>query len=117
MQRSTNMVSSPTPPHNAKRSPTFADSSVELVGYGSNAQYHENDPDRLKANIDLTKRYIELMHDCGSGVKVKPGFVKDVPQTKPLSRLKKRNEVAEYGAGFGQEIRVSPWIRNERLLS
>ena len=87
----------------------FADSSVELVGYGSNAQYHENDPDRLKANIDLTKRYIELMHDCGgSGVKVKPnGFVKDVPRDQTIEQIGKAlNEVAEYGAGFGQEIRV-----------
>ena len=41
----------------------FADSPVELVGYGSNAQYHENDPAKLKHNIELTKKYIQLMHD------------------------------------------------------
>ena len=63
----------------------FADSPVELVGYGSNAQYHENNPAKVKANIALTKEYIRLMHDCGgSGVKVKPnGFAKDVPREKP----------------------------------
>lgn len=87
----------------------FADSPVELVGYGSNAQYHENDPAKVKANIELTKKYIELMHDCGgSGVKVKPnGFVNGVPREQTIEQIGKAlNEVAEYGAGFGQEIRV-----------
>ena len=41
----------------------FADSPVELVGYGSNAQYHENDPAKVQANIALTKEYLRLMHD------------------------------------------------------
>jgi sugar phosphate isomerase/epimerase len=87
----------------------FADSPVELVGYGSNAQYHENDPAKVKANIELTKKYIELMHDCGgSGVKVKPnGFVNGIPREQTIEQIGKAlNEVAEYGAGFGQEIRV-----------
>ncbi|MGB0741112.1 MAG: twin-arginine translocation signal domain-containing protein, partial [Planctomycetaceae bacterium] len=38
----------------------FEDSPVTLVGYGSNAQYHEDDPEKLEANIELTKRYIQL---------------------------------------------------------
>jgi endonuclease IV len=87
----------------------FEDSSVELVGYGSNAQYHENDPAKLKANIELTKQYIQLMHDCGgSGVKVKPnGFVKGVEHEKTIEQIGKAlNEVAEYGQQYGQQIRV-----------
>ncbi len=66
----------------------FADSPVELVGYGSNAEFHSTDPAELKRNIELTKAYVQLMHDCGgSGVKVKPNaFVKDVPHEKTLSR-------------------------------
>ncbi|MCA9033861.1 MAG: sugar phosphate isomerase/epimerase [Planctomycetaceae bacterium] len=87
----------------------FADSPVELVGYGSNAEYHSSDPARLKANIELTRKYIELMHDCGAtGVKVKPnGFAKDVPREKTIEQIGKAlNEVAEYGQQFGQEIRV-----------
>ena len=87
----------------------FADSPVTLVGYGSNAQYHENDPAKVKANIELTKEYIHLMHDCGAtGVKVKPnGFVKGVPQEKTIQQIGEAlNEVAEYGAKYGQEIRV-----------
>ena len=87
----------------------FADSPVELVGYGSNAQYHENDPAKVKANIDLTKDYLRLMHDCGgSGVKVKPnGFVSDVPRAKTVEQIGLAlNEVAKYGDDLGQEIRV-----------
>lgn len=87
----------------------FADSPVELVGYGSNAQFHEDDPQRVRANIDLTKAYVRLMHDCGgSGVKVKPnGFVKGVPQQQTIEQIGKAlNEVAEFAADFGQEIRV-----------
>jgi sugar phosphate isomerase/epimerase len=87
----------------------FADSPVTLVGYGSNAQFHENDPARLKANIELTKQYIQLMHDCGgSGVKVKPNsFVRDVPREKTIEQIGKAlNEIAACGQEFGQQIRV-----------
>ena len=67
----------------------FADSPVTLVGYGSNAQYHEADPEKLQANIDLTKQYIELMHDCGgTGVKVKPNSLPaDVPPEKTIEQI------------------------------
>src|SRR6056297_1211554 len=33
----------------------FDDSPAILVGYGSNAQFHEQDPAKLKHNIELTK--------------------------------------------------------------
>jgi len=87
----------------------FADSPVTLVGYGSNAQFHEDDLAKVQQNIELTKQYIHLMHDCGgTGVKVKPnGFVPGVPQEKTIEQIGKAlNEVAAYGAGYGQQIRV-----------
>ncbi len=87
----------------------FADSPVTLVGYGSNAEYHVNDSAKLKHNIELTKQYIQLMHDCGAtGVKVKPnGFPRDVPREKTIEQIGKAlNEVAAYGAQYGQKIRV-----------
>ena len=87
----------------------FEDSSVELVGYGSNAQFHDAEPEKLKANIELTKQYVQLMHDCGgSGVKVKPnGFAKGVEQEKTIEQIGKAlNEVAEYDQQYGQQIRV-----------
>ena len=87
----------------------FENSSVELVGYGSNAEFHANDPEKVKANIELTKQYVQLMADCGgSGVKVKPnGFVKDVPREKTIEQIGRAlNEVAAYGQQYGQQIRV-----------
>lgn len=87
----------------------FEDSNVTLVGYGSNAQFHEADPAKLRHNIELTKKYVELMHDCGgTGVKVKPnGFPSGVPREKTIEQIGKAlNEVAGYGEGFGQRIRV-----------
>lgn len=87
----------------------FEDSPVELVGYGSNAQFHEANPEKVKANIELTKQYIELMHDCGgSGVKVKPNsFVEGVEHEKTIEQIGKAlNEVAVYGQQYGQQIRV-----------
>lgn len=87
----------------------FEDSPVELVGYGSNAQFHEDDVEKVRANIELTKQYIQLMHDCGgSGVKVKPNsFVNGVPREQTIEQIGKAlNEVAEYGQQYGQQIRV-----------
>ena len=87
----------------------FADSPVELIGYGSNCEYHSDDPAKLKQNIEQTKRYIELMHDCGgSGVKVKPnGFPKGLSREQTIEQVGKAlNEVAAYGENYGQKIRV-----------
>jgi len=87
----------------------FEDSPVELVGYGSNAEFHAADLELVKANIELAKQYIQLMHDCGgSGVKVKPnGFVSGVPREKTIEQIGRAlNEVAEYGQQYGQQIRV-----------
>ncbi len=87
----------------------FADSSVTLIGYGSNAEYHAADPEKVKSNIELTKQYIQLMHDCGgSGVKVKPnGFVEGVPREQTIEQIGKAlNEVGKYGQEYGQKIRV-----------
>jgi sugar phosphate isomerase/epimerase len=87
----------------------FEDSPVELLGYGSNAQYHEAKPELVGKNIELTKEYIRLMHDCGgSGVKVKPNRV--VPGSRQKETIERigtaLHEVGAYGADFGQQIRV-----------
>ncbi|GAB5402422.1 MAG: hypothetical protein Aurels2KO_06530 [Aureliella sp.] len=87
----------------------FADSPVELVGYGSNCEYHSPDKSKLKANIELTKKYIELMHDCGgTGVKVKPNTLpKELTREQAVEQIgESLNEVAAYGEGYGQKIRV-----------
>jgi sugar phosphate isomerase/epimerase len=87
----------------------FADSQVTMVGCGTNEQYDFPDPARLKQAIENTKAYIKLSHDCGgSGVKVKPNaFHKDVPREKTIEQIgKSLNEVAAFGADYGQQIRL-----------
>jgi sugar phosphate isomerase/epimerase len=87
----------------------FADSPVTLVGYGSNAEFHSPDPAEVQRNIELTKSYVQLMHDCGgSGVKVKPNSLpKDVPVEKTLTQIGEAlNTVAAYAADFNQKIRL-----------
>lgn len=87
----------------------FADSSIELVGYGANCEYHSPKPEQLKSNIQQTKLYIQLMHDCGgSGVKVKPNTLpKGVDQRKTIEQIGMAlNEVARYGQEYGQQIRL-----------
>ncbi len=97
----------------------FTDSPVTLVGYGSNAQFHDKEPDKLKHNIELAKSYIRLMHDCGgSGVKVKPnGFPEGIPHARTIEQIGTAlNEVAAYGAQYGQKIRVEVHGHETQLL-
>ena len=87
----------------------FADSPVRLIGYGSNCQFHDAEPEKLQANILQAKKYIRLMHDCGgTGLKVKPnGFPKNVDRRRTIEQIGKAlNEIATYGDDYGQEIRV-----------
>ena len=87
----------------------FADSPVELAGLGSACEYHAADSAVLRKNVDETKEFVRLCHDCGGGgVKVRPnGFVKDIPEQKTLEQIgRSLNEVAQYGADFGVEIRL-----------
>lgn len=97
----------------------FANSPVELVGYGSNCQFHEDDPEKVKANIEQSKAYLQLMHDCGgTGLKVKPnGFVKGVEHSKTIEQIGKAfNEIAEFGADLGQQVRVEVHGKETQLL-
>ena len=87
----------------------FKDSPVELVGLGSACEYHSDDPQVVKKNIEETKAFIKLCHDVGgSGVKVRPnGLPKGVPEQKTLEQIgKSLNEVAKFGAEYGVAIRL-----------
>ncbi len=87
----------------------FADSPVELLGPGTNQQYDDPEPEKLKASIEGTKAFIKLSHDCGgSGVKVKPNsFHKNVPHEVTIEQIgKSLNVVGAYAADYGQEIRL-----------
>jgi len=87
----------------------FADSRVTLFGLGSAFDYHTPDPDRLRRDIEATKEYIVLAHDVGaSGVKVRPNALpKEVPVQKTLEQIgRSLRELGEFGAGYGQQIRL-----------
>lgn len=87
----------------------FGDSGVTMVGIGSNERFDSPDPVVLKKAIEATKEFIRLSHDVGgSGVKVKPDtFHKEVPREKTIQQIGEALiEVAEYGSGFGQQIRL-----------
>jgi len=87
----------------------FADSSVTLAGIGSDERFDSPEPEKLNAAIQATKEFIRLSHDVGgSGVKVKPDKFHDgVPHEKTIEQIgKSLIEVAEFGDGFGQQIRL-----------
>lgn len=87
----------------------FDESPVRFLGPGSACEYHDPNPDVVRQNVDLTKKFVELSHDLGgSGVKVRPnGLVKGEDRGKTIDRIAKAlRECGEFAAGYGQEIRV-----------
>jgi len=87
----------------------FEDSGVTLVGLGSACEFHSPDGAVLRKNLDETKAFIELSHDVGgSGVKVRPnGLAADVPEARTLEQIGNAlRQSAQFGAGYGQEIRL-----------
>jgi sugar phosphate isomerase/epimerase len=87
----------------------FADSPVKLVSLGSNERFDNPDPAKLKASMEKAKAFVVLSHDVGSsGVKVKPdSFHKDVPHEQTIEQIgRSLNELGEFAAGYGQQIRL-----------
>ena len=87
----------------------YKNSGVELVGLGSAEEYDQKDPALVRQAIEDTKAFIKLSHDVGgSGVKVRPNHLHDdVPHEQTIEQIGKAlNEVAAFGADYGQEIRV-----------
>lgn len=101
-----------SPEQRARVRAQFEAGGIEVVGFGTNAQFDSPDPAKLAANLDLAKQYIKLSHDVGgSGVKVKPNNFHDkkegIPREKTLEQIgKSLAELGDYALGFGQEIRL-----------
>jgi sugar phosphate isomerase/epimerase len=97
----------------------FADSPVEIVGMGTNEEYHSPDPAKLKTAIENTKKWLQLSKDIGgSGVKVKPNALpKGVTKEKTLAQIGKAlNELGEYAKDMGQQIRLEVHGRETQQL-
>lgn len=87
----------------------FADSTVKIIGLGTNQQYDYPDQEKVKASIERTKEFIRLSADVGgSGVKVKPnGLHKEVPVEKTLAQIGGAlHELAKFAADYGQQLRL-----------
>lgn len=87
----------------------FEDSPVDVLGMGTNFEFHSPKEDEVRKNIEGAKAFIKLSHDIGgSGVKVKPNALpKEVPVEKTLVQIGKAlAELGDYAIGFGQEIRL-----------
>lgn len=87
----------------------FDDSSVTLVGLGSDERFDSPDPARLRKALEAAKAFIKLSHDVGgSGVKVKPNDLhRAVPREKTIEQIgNSLNELGRFGADFGQQIRL-----------
>jgi len=87
----------------------FQDSPVEFVGPGSACEYHSPDPAELKKQVEQTKAFIKLSHDCGgTGIKVRPNSLpRKVPVEKTVEQIGfSLREVSQYASEYGQEIRL-----------
>ena len=97
----------------------FDDSPIEIVGMGTNEEYHSADPAKVKEAIENTKKWLQLSQDIGgSGVKVKPnGFPEGVAKEKTLEQIGKAlNELGEYAKNMGQQIRLEVHGRETQEL-
>lgn len=67
----------------------FEKSPVRCYALGTACEYHSPDPETVRKNIDLTKRFIDLAADLGCwGVKVRPnGLPKGVSEEKTLHQI------------------------------
>ena len=87
----------------------FADSSVDLVGLGSNERFDSPDSDRLAASMDATRRFLECSAAVGgTGVKVKPdSFHRGVDPKVTIDQIASSlRELGPFAGDLGQEIRL-----------
>ncbi len=89
----------------------FEGSPVELAGLGSAFEYHSNDPEDVRRNIEGTNQYAQLAADVGApGVKVRPNGLKldeGVPEEQTLRQIgESLAECGEYAAGLGIQVKL-----------
>ena len=100
-----------TPEQRTEVKKKFEDSPIKLLSLGSTFEYHSDDPEVLRKNIEGTKEYIILARDVGAkGVKVRPNGLmtnKGIPEEKTLEQIgKSLKEVGEFAKGYGVDIRL-----------
>jgi sugar phosphate isomerase/epimerase len=89
----------------------FEDSPIELAGMGSAYEFHSQDPEEVKANIEGAIAYSQLAADLGApGIKVRPNglHLKDgIPAEQTCEQIGKAlRQVAVFAEGIGVQIRT-----------
>ncbi|MCD6510616.1 MAG: sugar phosphate isomerase/epimerase [Thermoprotei archaeon] len=87
----------------------FESFTVKLLSFGTTCEYHSPDPNEVRRNIDLTKRFIELAADTGAlGVKVRPNRLMEdygIPREKTIRQIGiALRECGEYADDHGVEV-------------
>lgn len=81
----------------------FADSDVKLVCLGSACEFHSDDPEEVRENIELAKKFVDLAADVkATGVKVRPN---GIPESKTVDET--LEQIAESLAEVGEHARSS----------
>ena len=87
----------------------FADSGVLFWGCGSVCEFHSDNPEVVKKNVEECKQFVKLVHDIGGrGVKVRPnGVPKGADEQKTFEQIGKAlQECGKAAADAGIEICV-----------
>lgn len=110
-----------TPSQRSEVKKKFEDSPVKLLSMGSAFEYHSDDAEVLRKNIEGTKEYTILARDVGAkGVKVRPNRLmvdKGIPEEQTLQQIgKSLKEVGEFAKDYGIEIRVEVHGRDTSRL-
>ncbi len=85
----------------------FQRSSVRLLSYGTDCEFHSNDSSERRRQIDKARSFVDLAGDTGAlGVKVRPNAIPEgVPYAATLRNIAEGlREAGDYGASKGVEI-------------
>ncbi len=106
-------------PERAEVRRRFADSPIELFSLGSAFDYHTPDAAKLRADIEESKRYLQLARDVGAtGIKVRPnGLPKEVPVEKTLAQIgRSLEELGRTAADLDLYVRLEVHGAETQLL-
>lgn len=85
----------------------FADSGIAAYGIGTAFDYHTPDAAKLRADIEASKRHLDLAKDIGcEGIKIRPNALPSgVPEEKTLEQIGvSLREVAASGKDQGLKV-------------
>lgn len=86
----------------------FATGRIRLLSFGTTCEFQSRDAAVREQNIDIAKQFIDLAHDTGAPIKVRPnGLPKDVP---PDTTIRAIGECLRRLGGEGERKGVEIWM-------